>query len=604
MADTDNQLIAEYDARRGEDAFAALVRQHINLVFATALRQVGDHGAAEEITQNVFIALAQASGKLKSHPTIAGWLYRTTLNKSREWLRSELRRHRREQVAVAQELAATEGDSPWAPLVPMLDEALLKLREADRLAVIMHYMEGHTFEEIGSTLGVGEDAARKRVNRCLDELTHFFRHRGFATPAVAAPLFALASHAAPAGLAASATSAAQAAAHSTTSTITLIKGALKLMAWTKTKIAIITGVAVLVTAGGGAVAYHAVSVARTTAALATMRGDWEGTLDINNVQLRLVLKIFKTNDAYQVTLDSVDQGAKDIPVPKVSGAGRSLRFMMPALDIDYRATLNPDGTELSGMFKQFKKSAALTLTRTDQPDAVTSLTADQVVPSQSSDLQGAWQGVLMVRGTALHLNLRIAETSSGTFQAEMDSVDQGAMNMPVTSLTYSKPEVHFVMTAIDGDFVGNLNGADNRISGTWKQMGQKWPLTFERAQTNALAAADEQKDYGTGASDQIRGHWKGILTIGSVQMHIVFHIALMPDGSYTATLDSPDQGATGVPATTADCNFPDVKLTWKAIGGVFTGKMSNNKISGTWKQGKLSLPLDLQRDTAEQSPTT
>jgi RNA polymerase sigma factor (sigma-70 family) len=600
MADTDNQLIAEYDARRGEETFTALVRQHINLVFATALRQVGDHGAAEEITQNVFVALAQASGKLKSHPTIAGWLYRTTLNKSREWLRSELRRHRREQVAVAQELAAAEGDSPWAPLVPMLDEALLKLREPDRLAVIMHFMEGHTFEEIGSTLGVGEDAARKRVSRCLDELTHFFRRRGFEVPALSAapPLFALASHAAPSGLAASATSAGRAAGHSATSSITLIKGALKFMAWTKTKAAIITGVAVLLAAGGGTVVYHVVSAARTAATLATMQGNWEGTLNINNVQLRLVLKIFKTNDTYQVTLDSVDQGAKDIPVPKVSAGGHSLRVIMPALDVDYRATLNSDGTELSGTFKQFKKSASLTLARTDQPDTVTTLTADQVAPSQNSDLQGAWQGILTVGGTALHLNLRIAETSPGTFQAEMDSVDQGAMNMPVTSLTYNKPEVHFVMTAIDGDFIGNLNSADNHISGTWKQMGKKWPLTFEHAQTNAVATTDEQKDYGTGASDQIQGHWKGVLSVGGVQLHIVFHIALMPDGSYTATLDSPDQGGYGIPATSADCNFPDVKLTWKAIGGVFTGKMSGGKLSGKWQQGKASLPLELQRDTS------
>jgi DNA-directed RNA polymerase specialized sigma24 family protein len=67
-----HSLMDEDDARRSEEAFAALVRQHINLVFATALRQVGDRGAAEEITQNVFVALAQVSGKLKSHPTIAG----------------------------------------------------------------------------------------------------------------------------------------------------------------------------------------------------------------------------------------------------------------------------------------------------------------------------------------------------------------------------------------------------------------------------------------------------------------------------------------------------------------------------------------------------
>jgi uncharacterized protein (TIGR03435 family) len=253
MSEPDNSLIAEFNARRSEDAFAALVRQHVNLVFATALRQVGDAGAAEEITQNVFVALAQAAGKLGSHPTIAGWLHQTTLNKSREWLRSELRRRKREQAAVNLDLARAEGDSVWSPLVPLLDEALLELREPDRQAVILHYLEGRTFQEVGSALGVGEDAARKRVNRCLDELTDFFRRRGFATPPLAsgAPVFALLSHAAPAGLTASATTAGLAAAHSTasTSTLTLIKGALKIMAWTKMKAVVAAGAAVLLATG-------------------------------------------------------------------------------------------------------------------------------------------------------------------------------------------------------------------------------------------------------------------------------------------------------------------------------------------------------------------
>jgi hypothetical protein len=136
--------------------------------------------------------------------------------------------------------------------VPLLDEALLELHEPDRLAVILHFMEGRTFHEVGSALGIGEDTARKRVNRCLEQLSHFFRRRGFAAPALVAgaPLFTLSSHAAPAGLAASATTAGLAAAHSAaTSTLTLIKGALKIMAWTKAKTAIVAGAAVILAAG-------------------------------------------------------------------------------------------------------------------------------------------------------------------------------------------------------------------------------------------------------------------------------------------------------------------------------------------------------------------
>ena len=97
----------------------------------------------------------------------------------------------------------------YGPRSHLLDEALLGLHEPDRLAIIMHFMEGQTFQEVGSALGIGEDTARKRVNRCFDQLTHFFRRRGFEVPALTAgaPLFALSSHAAPAGLTASAAAA-------------------------------------------------------------------------------------------------------------------------------------------------------------------------------------------------------------------------------------------------------------------------------------------------------------------------------------------------------------------------------------------------------------
>ncbi len=84
-----------------------------------------------------------------------------------------------------------------------------------------------------------------------------------------------------------------------------------------------------------------------------------------------------------------------------------------------------------------------------------------------------------------------------------------------------------------------------------------------------------------------------------MQLRIVIHIGQLPDGSYSATMDSPDQGATGIPATTAECNFPNVKITWSAIGGVYSGKMVNGKLNGTWTQGKASLPLNLQKDTSE-----
>ena len=97
----DNTLLMEFAANRSEAAFAALVRQHMNLVFATAYRQLGNHSLAEEVSQTVFVSLARKAGSLGRHPTVAGWLHKATLLECRRVLRTELRRQRCEQVAVA-----------------------------------------------------------------------------------------------------------------------------------------------------------------------------------------------------------------------------------------------------------------------------------------------------------------------------------------------------------------------------------------------------------------------------------------------------------------------------------------------------------------------
>ncbi len=176
------ELFSEFVAHGGETVFAEIVRLHVNFVFATALRLVGNRPLAEEVTQDVFLALARQAKKLKWDKTLAGWLYQTTLNQARMRLRSELRRSRWENAASKFSLAAAEGESVWATALPLLDEALLDLPAADRLALLLHYFEQKPYGEVGRVLGVGEDAARKRVDRTLDRLSDWFRKHGFTLP--------------------------------------------------------------------------------------------------------------------------------------------------------------------------------------------------------------------------------------------------------------------------------------------------------------------------------------------------------------------------------------------------------------------------------------
>lgn len=135
-AASDRELVTCYAREGSETAFRALVARHVNLVFAAAFRQAGDAGVAEEVTQNVFVALARKAPRLAGHETLAGWLHRTAILEAKARLRADLRRQRRELAAAALDALHREGRSAAEDLTPLLDEGLLHLREGDRLALV------------------------------------------------------------------------------------------------------------------------------------------------------------------------------------------------------------------------------------------------------------------------------------------------------------------------------------------------------------------------------------------------------------------------------------------------------------------------------------
>src|SRR5262245_21749143 len=172
----DFELLRDFVRRGDQAAFSAVVHRHLDLVYGTALRKVENPGDTQEIAQNVFAALARKAWQFAPDDSLPAWLHRTALLEAREWWRGELRRRRREQTAV--ELGTTMKPSDPQPalraLVPLLDEALLSLREKDRTALLLRYYESQPLRDVGATLGVGEDAAQKRVAGALEQLAQFF----------------------------------------------------------------------------------------------------------------------------------------------------------------------------------------------------------------------------------------------------------------------------------------------------------------------------------------------------------------------------------------------------------------------------------------------
>ena len=253
----DHELLAQYAQGPREDAeaaFAALAERHVNLVYSTARRSVGNEHAAQEITQAVFIILANKAGTLSRRVVLSGWLYQTTRLTAANFLRGEIRRQQREQEAFMQStLEESASDLAWRQIAPLLDDALGKLGERDRNAIVLRFFENKNLREVGLVMGASEDAAKMRVNRALEKLRKIFGKRGAAVSvaAIAGAVSANSVHAAPVGLAKTISVAALAkGAAAGGSTLALAKGVLKLMAWSKMQTAaVVVGASVLLATG-------------------------------------------------------------------------------------------------------------------------------------------------------------------------------------------------------------------------------------------------------------------------------------------------------------------------------------------------------------------
>ena len=260
----DSQLLRAYARNRSEPAFTELVRRHLNFVHSAALRMVCDSQLAEDVTQGVFVALANNAAQLTDRPVLSGWLHRTAQNLAAQTVRTEVRRRAREQeAAVMTELLAAKSDGVWEHIAPHLDAALGELSEPDRDALLLRYFERQSASEMAQTLGISDEAAQKRVSRAVERLREFFAKRGITVGAsgLVAVITANAVQAAPVGLAVTIATAAALAgttiAATTTATVT------KAIAMTTLQKTLITAT-VAVLAGAGIYEAHQA---------ATLRGD-------------------------------------------------------------------------------------------------------------------------------------------------------------------------------------------------------------------------------------------------------------------------------------------------------------------------------------------
>jgi len=190
---------------------------------------------------------------------------------------------------------------------------------------------------------------------------------------------------------------------------------------------------------------------------------------------------------------------------------------------------------------------------------------------------------------SLRLVLHVVKSASG-LTATLDSIDQGGMGIPVTSVTVQGTDFKLTVDAVNGSYEGKIAADGNSIKGTWSQ-SQPLPLDFERGSFSLPV-------HKPGKPSDIDGTWSGTLDFGSAKLRIVFHIVNAEDG-LTATAEIPDQGARNIPVTSITRSGSSLKMEMKGQGASFQGKIAADlaTISGTFTQMGKDVPLVLTKAT-------
>lgn len=210
---------------------------------------------------------------------------------------------------------------------------------------------------------------------------------------------------------------------------------------------------------------------------------------------------------------------------------------------------------------------------------------------EATGLAGTWSGGLTAGGATLRIVFRISRDASGGYTALLDSPDQNARDIPVSSVAVNDKVVRLEVAVAGASYEGTLDAAGDVIEGTWTQGGARLPLTLTLGEPPT-----PRSEVKPGSAD-IGDTWSGKLNAGAVLLRMVFRISRDESGRYTALLDSPDEGLRDISVSGISVNGDAVRLELAAVGAVFEGTLNPEAttIVGAWSQRGGRVPLTLER---------
>jgi RNA polymerase sigma-70 factor (ECF subfamily) len=172
VALTDAQAVRAVLAGRTE-AFAVLVRRYQDVLFAHAVRMMGARDEAADLVQKSLVRGFRRLGSCREPERVGGWLFRILANECKEQLRSR----RRSDLSLEtlpflpdRGAASPEIDAHAEELRERVRAALDRLDPDQREAFVLKHVEGRSYDEMASLLGVSVSALKMRVHRAREGL--------------------------------------------------------------------------------------------------------------------------------------------------------------------------------------------------------------------------------------------------------------------------------------------------------------------------------------------------------------------------------------------------------------------------------------------------
>jgi len=212
----------------------------------------------------------------------------------------------------------------------------------------------------------------------------------------------------------------------------------------------------------------------------TASGRWEGSIDVpGQGALDFIVDLAQDGkEAWTGDIDVPAQSLKDWPLSGISVQGSAVTFAMKGVpgEPTFQGKLAEDGKTMSGTMTQGGGTVGFKLARTGDAR----LSEAPKSTAIAKELEGAWEGTLEAGGTTLRLVVKLANGANGQASGSIDSVDQGAKDIPITVITQAGANLKLELKQIGAAYDAKISEDKTELAGEWSQGGGTLPLRLKK----------------------------------------------------------------------------------------------------------------------------